>query len=491
MRGAYEEIAFPGFVILSLCSLALLVPLLQSIRATDRKRIAWELGYWFTTTAIACAATLLTHSFLIGLCAIGAALGWRKWRGLPLPEGGPLGLYVAFLILAVLLFLGLFPFEWRGEPVRGLYYYFHSYFPGFNGIRKVSRQAVMTSFAFAVIASFGSAWLFSNLKRRSHQALLFCAFLGAIFFELRSFPHPLKKVWSGDAVPQAYNYIAQLPQNDLVAIAPQNDGVRRFVGDDGMALHNYLALYHKHRFLNGQSSWTLPVTELVRRALRELPHPSAKRVLQILEARHILIHAGDLPENRRHLPERLVAGGHPFTRVFHEGTDSVFSLSIPDEPSLKLAQVPKLPKDAQLVPSNQVEATARLKGQWARRAVDGNLESYWTPRRVQAKGQAIEFKLKDPTRVIALEIENPPRVFDVPLSYTLSVAHGASGWQTVATEPRLRIFHEQVYAPKTFVFRIVLPQAILADRVRIAIEEPVPGHYFSIHEARLYQLKEE
>src|SRR5690606_35238519 len=225
----------------------------------------------------------LTHSFLIGLCAIGAALGWRKWRGLPLPEGGPLGLYVAFLILAVLLFLGLFPFEWRGEPVRGLYYYFHSYFPGFNGIRKVSRQAVIASFAFAVIASFGSAWLFSNLKRRSHQALLFCAFLGAIFFELRSFPPPLKKVWSGDAVPQAYNYIAQLPQNDLVAIAPQNDGVRRFVGDDGMALHNYLALYHKHRFLNGQSSWTLPVTELVRRALRELPHPSAKRVLQILE----------------------------------------------------------------------------------------------------------------------------------------------------------------------------------------------------------------
>jgi hypothetical protein len=32
--------------------------------------------------------------------------------------------------------------------------------------------------------------------------------------------------------------------------------VSRFAGDAGMALHNYLALYHRHRFLDGQSSFT-------------------------------------------------------------------------------------------------------------------------------------------------------------------------------------------------------------------------------------------
>ena len=50
----------------------------------------------------------------------------------------------------------------------------------------------------------------------------------------------------------------------------------------------------------------------------------------------------------------------------------------------------------------------------------------------------------------------------------------------------LRFYRDQIYSPETFVFRLVLPAAVTADRIRLSVEQPVPGHYFSIGELRLY-----
>src|SRR5690606_21469296 len=114
---------------------------------------------------LACLAALLAHSRLAGVVVVALGVWWQSSLGRPSPFSGRRGLYLGLLLLSVVLFLGLTPLEWNGAPVRGLYYYFHSYFPGFNGIRKVSRQAVMTTFAVCVLSGFGSAWLFSKLKR--------------------------------------------------------------------------------------------------------------------------------------------------------------------------------------------------------------------------------------------------------------------------------------------------------------------------------------
>ncbi len=280
--------------------------------------------------------------------------------------------------------------------------------------------------------------------------------------------------------------MASLPPRDLVAAVPQNDGVRRFAGDAGLALHNYLTLYHKHRSLNGQSTWLPPVTELALGALRHLPDDGARRILESLGVRHILVHAGEFEGSRRDLPEQLAAEPAHYRREFQQGTDAVFSLSAPGDAEVALLETPALPVGARPVPNGELSASANLRPEHAREAIDGNPRTFWSGSRRQATGQSFELVLARPRRLVAFEIHDPEHVTHVPLSYELSVGQGASGWQKVAEQPVLRVFREQIYSPKTFVFRIVLPNPTVADRIRITIGQSVPDHDFVIHEARVY-----
>jgi hypothetical protein len=495
-RGAREEIAFPGFTVLSMALLALGAPLwrvLASMRETGARSIRTSgarVGRWLLTLVAASALTLLTHSMLVGAFVLGLGIwflglaGRRPGPGEARPFAGRRGLYLALFCLALLMFLGLEPLKWQGEPVRGLYYYFHTYFPGFNGIRKVSRQALMTTFVLVVFSSFGTAWLFSRLPKSWPRPAVLGALLLATCYELRSFPHPMVDVWAGDRVPQAYRFMATLPENDLVAGLPQSEGTQLFQGDAGRALHNYLMLYHKHRSLNGQSSYTLPVTDLVERMLRHLPDDAARRVLTSVGLRHLVVHAGELPPSRRELPTELASRTAYYRRVFQQGTDSVFTLLAPDDPSLRLVETPKLPEGARLV--QPVRATASLAGEAASQAIDGDPGSYWSGRRLQARGQYFELELAESDPVVAFEIDSQWHVSHVPLSFQLSLARSDSSWHTVAEEPVVRVYREQIYSPRTFVFRIVLPRPVHAKRLRISVLQPLPGHEFVVHEARVY-----
>jgi hypothetical protein len=106
--------------------------------------------------------------------------------------------------------------------------------------------------------------------------------------------------------------------------------------------------------------------------------------------------------------------------------------------------------------------------------------------RYQEQGQSFDVELQSARSVTALEILAPGRVMDVPLSYRLSVAQNDEEYAVVAEQSVLRFYRAQIFSPRTFVFRIVLPEPVRADRVRISVEQPVPGHYFSIGELRLY-----
>ncbi len=486
MRGAHEEIAFPGFTVLAMLVLALVPPLWATLRGRTARELGNIVGSWVVIGAMTAVTTVLSRSMLVGTIALGLGI-WQEVRtGGPLPFSKQRGLYLALLLLSIAMFLGLAPGEWKGAPIRGLYYYFYTYFPGFDGIRKVSRQAVMTTFAFVVLASFGAAWLYSKLGQRWARGALLAVLLGTTCYELRCFPHPLQQVWAGPALPPMYRFVATLPPRDLVASLPQNDGVSRFWGDRGMALCNYLAVYHKHRFLNGQGSFMPPVTELTRRALLNLPDDGARRVLQLLEARHILVHAEDLPEPRRQLPELLAAQTEHYRRVFHQGPHSVFTLTIPDDPSLALLDVPTLPAAARPIPREELSVRTNLDPQHLERTIDGDPRTYWSSRQWQSRGQHFELALVQEQTIVALELDSRPQVMHLPMSYELSVATSESSWQVVAQQPELRMHHDQIYSPNTFVFRVVLPQPTRADRIRLTIARPLPGYDLIIHEARLF-----
>jgi hypothetical protein len=484
--GAPEEIAFPGFSVLALCLVALAVPLWERFRKDGGKRAALTLLSWSALCAVTAIVTLVERSMLAGALVFGGGAWLLARRKVPHPFRGTRGLYFAVLLVAIAMFLGLYPFEWNGAKVRGLYYYFHTYFPGYNGIRKVSRQAVTTTFALSVLGSFGAAWLFSKLRAGHPRLVATGLFLAALCFELRCFPHPLERVWAGDDVPAVLRFAATLPAEDFVASTPQNMGQARFRGDAGMALHNYLSLYHRHRFVNGQSTWQPAVTELARRALDRLPDDGARRALLATGARHVIVFGDDLKAERRNLSAELSRRPEQYRRLFQEGAHSVFTLLGAGDPTLELMEPPALPPKATLIPRNELRARASLDPARARLALDGNERTFWTSARYQEQGQSFDVELQSARSVTALEILAPGRVMDVPLSYRLSVAQNDEEYAVVAEQSVLRFYRAQIFSPRTFVFRIVLPEPVRADRVRISVEQPVPGHYFSIGELRLY-----
>ncbi len=481
---ADDEIAFPGFTALALLMVALGVPLSRAVRRSGAERLA--LGRWLMLAFVATGVTLLTHSMLPGVVAFGAGVWWFARRGMPHPFGGKRGLYLAVLLVALLMFLGIHPLEWHGAPVRGLYYYFHAYFPGFNGIRKVARQAVMTSFVVCVLAGFGAAWIFARLRSRGEQLLCGASLLGALCYELRCYPHPLEPVWAGEDVPAVLRFAASLPGHDLVASLPQNSGQQWFRADAGMALHNYLALYHRHRFVNGQSSWQPPVTELALRAVERLPDAGARRALLSIGTRHVIVFGGDLEPARAHLAEQLLARPSEYHRIFQHGSDSVFTLLDGGDRTLELLETPALPSGARLVPAAELRAGASLRSGNAKLALDDDESTYWTGGRFQAPGQSFALELRTPRRLVALELDAPGRVMDVPVSFRLNASLGQTELGVVAEQPLLRFYRAQIFAPATFVLRVVLPQPVTADHLVISVVQPVPGSYFSIHELRLY-----
>lgn len=487
IRGAKEEIAFPGFTVLAMLLVALGVALTRAWRSLGAHRFGVLFVRWLSLAALAFAVTVLSRSMLAGMVMLAVGIYLRARAGDPLPFVGRRGLYTAVLLLSVAMFLGLSVADWNGEPVRGLYYYFHTYFPGFNGIRKVSRQAVMTTFICCLLAGFGSAWLFSRLRQPWQPPVLFALLLGVSCYELRTFPHPMQPVWAGSTLPSAYRFVASLPPQDLVAALPQNDGVNRFWSDRGMALHNYLMLYHKHRSLNGQSSWMPPVNELVRRALIQLPDEAAWRVLASVGARHVIVHADELPPRRRQLPAALTALPQHYEQVFQEGAVSVFSLRGLAEPTLELLEMPALPEGATPIAAGELGAQASLASRYANNTLDGRLETYWAGGKSQQRGQYFELQLKQARPIVAVELDSGDDVMSVPTSFQLSVATPGGGWKAVLERPVLRLYEQQVYAPKQFVWRIVLPEPVVTDKVRVTLGQGVPGHGWVVREARVYE----
>jgi len=485
--GAYEEIAFPGFVVLGLTLVAVVSGVRASVRALGPSR-AWTMTVrLLLVLGIGVAATLLLRSMLSGVVS-GLLLLWWHMRGEKHPPRvTPRALYLLLSLVALVMFLGLYPFSFHDQPVDGLYYYFHSYFPGFNGIRKVSRQAVMVSFALSVSAGFGGAYLLRSCRQRSLQLAIFCSLLLALIVEQRTFPQPLKQAWAGDSVPRAYDFIRKLPAEHLTVTLPQDDGQRRFMGDEGMAYHNYLATEHKHRVASGQSSWMPQVTELVRRSLRALPHPSATRMLRMVGVRHLLVHGADLRPERSALSEQLSKQTKLYERVFLDGADSVFSLIEAEDPNWALLPTPALPANARLIPADLLRPASNWERQRLHFALDGLPHTHWSTRVPQRGGHHFEVLLDKPRYVAALEIENPGHEMYLPLSYQVTVALGGSSLWPYEQQRHLRLFHDQVYSPKTFVYRIVFKSPVLVDRVRLSVDQALPGYDFVIHEFRLFE----
>jgi hypothetical protein len=161
----------------------------------------------------------------------------------------------------------------------------------------------------------------------------------------------------------------------------------------------------------------------------------------------------------------------------------------PRDPSVSLLSTPALPPNLQRIAPSQLYATANIIPETTRLALDGDPKTRWSTRRVQFQGDWFDIALKQPQEVQVLELRDFEDVFETPSALTVTVRDEAGVATTVLSRQELRFYYDQVYHPRSFVMRVVLPKPVRAAGIRIQLNDGVAGRRWSMHEVAVYGPK--
>ncbi len=496
-QGAHEEIAFPGLTIALLALLSVLGPTWLALRGIEsaRRRGLWiTLAFLLASAGIASFGATAATGTLLGAVVV-LLLAYAHWRSVARDVRlvpGPTALYVTATLLALGLFLGIEPMRVNEQPVHGLYYYLFTYVPGFDGIRKVSRQAIIVMLMMAVLGGLGASWLLSRIAAARARWSMGVVLSALVVTETFSAPMKLAPVPAGNSVPDVYHFIARKKEPGPIAVIPARDGRRFYRGHPGQALHNYQSLYHRHRTINGKSSWIPPVTRLFDDYMNRFPNATATRLLLALGARQLVVHAGDFgPERALRITDYLDADRAHYTLVARSGSDSVYSLKVASDEEGWLLPTPAVPKDAEVLPATQMTLSASVNPRLTRHVIDGNPETRWSTERSQRGSDWFEVRVLNDRPIAAIEIAPGERTLEVPLSFEIAIADPGTvdpSLRSVLLRPRIFFYEQQVYSPKQFVWRVVLPKPAPVGRLRITVREPVVNQPWTIPELRVWAL---
>lgn len=482
--GPTEPIAFPGLTILFLAVVALTAPVIAAYRRSDaqgrRNLLKGALLFFFGTIGVVGVSVAL-HTFLAGLLlASGLAWWWRRTRTERVVP--PLtATYAALLALSVILFLGPTPFTVGDAPIQGLYYYLYRYVPGFDGIRYVSRFSILAMFALVVLGGYGAALLLIRAGRA--RTITFVVLLVAMLSELRNAPVTLARLPHRAKLPAVYTWLAKHPGPEPIATMPAYP-----YGYFG-ARNDYFALYHRRRTIDGKSSWMPPITHAYIMETRRFPRATGTRMLQALGVKYLVLHLEEFKGARRQRTlDWIDHRPNEYKKRFASGDQVIYEVLPPQTDSVSLLEAPERPKNAVLVSRAELSGTAIRGSELASNAFDGVPHTKWTSGRTQVAGDWFEIELTEPRKIAAIEFTKVRDAFETPSAYQISVADGAGGQRVLMTQPHLRFYRDQVYHPKTFVFRAVLPEPTVTDAVRIELLDGVAGREWVIHEVNVWAL---
>ncbi|HMI90400.1 MAG TPA: hypothetical protein VK509_03510, partial [Polyangiales bacterium] len=356
--GPLEPISFPGFVLLLLAFSALVLPVLAKYRAAEpgENRRLTAIGAAFGPIAVLSAigaAVVFRDGIAAVLAFLAAVLIWRSLRREPLLPAIVVA-YSVLVLVTVALFLGPSPLSVGKEPVRGLYFYLYHFVPGFDGVRYVSRLAVLVMLGLSVLGGLGAAALFEKLAPRARIAA-FLALACLMLFELRNSPMPLVELPSKKKTPAAYKWLAKHKGPEPLAAIPAYS--MGFFG----AREDYMALFHGRRTINGKSSWMPPITHAFINESRRFPRRTMTTMLRTLGAKYLLLHGGELSAERaRHALSWLNARPEDFVLRFEGDQDYVYEILPSNDPAVGLLRTPVRPKGLVRVSPSQLHARASV-----------------------------------------------------------------------------------------------------------------------------------
>lgn len=480
--GPEEPISFPGFVLLALALVALVTPIVRSHGWPPGTLPRRLLGVAMTTVGAGAgvAVSVVLGDLTAGFVVLALTfLLWRRLRAAPLLPNTTF-LYACFLLLSLALFLGPLPFQLTSGDVIGPYHYLYHYVPGFDGIRYASRFAVLVMLSLAVLAGYGAALLLQG--RRAVQLTVFGVLLAAMLLELRNVPMTLAMLPNRSNLPPVYAWLARRPGPEPIATMPAYT-----MGYYG-ARNDYFALFHRRRTIDGKSSWMPPVTYAFIYESRRFPRTTTMRLLEALGAKYLVVHAEEYnPARRKRVLDWLYNRRDKYPLRFSHGQQYVYEIlrgGTDEAPSLLDSET--LPEGAKPIAHSELSLGASVTS-GLERTMDGDPKTRWTTRKKQMPGHFFEFGLARPRKLAALELSGFEDAFEAPAAFRLT-AVTESGEVQVVSRRAMRFYRDQVYHPKSFVFRLVFPEPVAATSLRLQLTDGVAGHPWTIGEAALYAL---
>jgi hypothetical protein len=213
------------------------------------------------------------------------------------------GFFLATLIAAVWLSFGLVV-EVRGRPAHlaAPYVFLFNHVPGFDGLRVVSRFAMIATLAIAVLGGYGAAllarqrrgaWLLAALSIMFLAESLVWPFPVNLTHPVSGYNQPEARLYRPARAPQVYREFAAQAGNTVLADLPL--GEPEF---DRRAM--FYSAVHRRPVLNGYSGFYPPHYGPLILSLSDIPRfpREALDALRVHGATHVIVHEGAFRDQR-------------------------------------------------------------------------------------------------------------------------------------------------------------------------------------------------
>jgi hypothetical protein len=335
-------------------------------------------------------------------------------------------LYAAIAAAAVVLSLGPQPAAWgHVSAIPGPYQLLLNTVPGLDGLRSISRIAVIVVLAVCVLAAFGAVRVLDRVPAGARSWVIAVLALGIV-----------ADGWAAPIPTARFDPLSNTDDRDayafLKASGPSGALIELPMGhaDDPRELrYQYLTLWHGHRIVNGSSSYTPALTQLLESESHS-PFADAGRLgdavglLRGVGVRYAVVH-GDAfmnPAIEAALVRSLESDRRQVAAQHRFGDTIVFTLA-PDEELAADASRP--------VPSSAVRARASHSPDRLPLLFDGDRDTRWLSAEPQSGREWIELELDAPRNVSEVRMQTAERSFaDYPRELAIDAVE-AGGVRTL------------------------------------------------------------
>jgi hypothetical protein len=315
-------------------------------------------------------------------------------------------LYAAIAAAAVVLSLGPQPTAWgHAAAIPGPYQVLLDLVPGLDGLRSVSRLAVIVVLAVSVLAAYGAARLFDRVSPSLRPMVIALLGLG-IVAEGWAAPIPTARLdpLANPDDRAAYAFLKAAGPGGAVLELPMG------LADDPRELrYQYLTLWHGHRIVNGSSSYTPALTQLLANETHS-PFADVDRLgaavglVRSIGVRYLVVHRGAFknPAIEPALIGELEHDAHQIMAQHRFGSTIVFALA-GDEGRTVEASRP--------IPTSAMHARASHSADRLPLLFDGDRDTRWLTADRQSGREWIEVEFDAPRNVSTVRMRTAERSF--------------------------------------------------------------------------------